>query len=67
MTILRIVSRGVDRKTYEAMRSMLDIDRNHPLGLIMHGVSERTGEFTLRRSGTHMSTRDASTRNFSRP
>ncbi len=33
----------MDRKTYEAMRSMLDIDRKHPLGLIMHGVSERDG------------------------
>ena len=43
MTILRIVSRGLDRRTYETMRTMLDIDRTHPLGLIMHGVSERDG------------------------
>ncbi len=43
MTILRIVSRGVDRQTYERMRAMLDIDRKHPLGLIMHGVSEKDG------------------------
>ncbi len=43
MTILRIVSRGLDRKTYETMRAMLDIDRKHPLGLIMHGVSEKDG------------------------
>jgi len=43
VTILRIVSRGLDRKTYDTMREMLDIDRNHPLGLIMHGVSEKDG------------------------
>ena len=43
MTILRIVSRGLDRKTYDTMREMLDISRDHPLGLIMHGVSETDG------------------------
>ena len=43
MTILRIVSRGLDRKTYDTMREMLDIGHNHPLGLIMHGVSETDG------------------------
>ena len=43
MTILRIVNRGLDRGTYETMRRMLDIDRKHPLGLIMHGVSEVDG------------------------
>jgi hypothetical protein len=43
VTILRIVSRGVDRKTYDTMRTMLDIDRKHPLGLIMHGVIEQGG------------------------
>jgi hypothetical protein len=43
LTILRIVSRGLDRKTYDTMRGMMDIDRKHPLGLIMHGVSEKDG------------------------
>ena len=28
---------------YEALRKALDIDHNHPLGLIMHGVSEVDG------------------------
>ena len=43
MTILRIVNRGLDRDTYETLRRMLDIDRQHPLGLIMHGASEVDG------------------------
>jgi hypothetical protein len=43
LPILRIVNRGVDRETYGAMRAMLDIDHKHPLGLIMHGVSEVNG------------------------
>jgi hypothetical protein len=43
VAILRIVNRGLDRETYETMRSMLDIDRRHPLGLIMHGASEVDG------------------------
>jgi len=38
--ILRIVNRGMSRELYRAMREMMDIDRKHPLGLIMHGVSE---------------------------
>ena len=40
MTILRIVNRGLSRDLYQAMREAMDIDRKHPLGLIMHGVSE---------------------------
>jgi hypothetical protein len=43
VAILRIVSRGLDRKTYDAMREMLHLEREHPLGLIMHGVSETDG------------------------
>jgi len=43
MTILRIINRGMDRETYERVRAMLDIDRKHPLGLIMHGASEVDG------------------------
>jgi hypothetical protein len=40
MTILRIVHRPVDRKMYDAINAKLDLDRQHPLGLIMHGASE---------------------------
>jgi hypothetical protein len=43
VAILRIMNRGLDRETYEHMRTLLDIDRKHPLGLIMHGVSEVDG------------------------
>lgn len=47
MIILRIVSRGMDRQMYETMRAMLDIDRQHPLGLIMHGASEADGRMQV--------------------
>ncbi len=43
MAILRIVDRGLDRRTYDEMRERLHLDREHPLGLIMHGVSEKDG------------------------
>jgi hypothetical protein len=41
--ILRIVNRGLDRETYDALRLKLDIDHRHPLGLIMHGAVEVDG------------------------
>ncbi len=41
--ILRIIERGMDRGTYEKLRVRLDIDHQHPLGLIMHGMSEAGG------------------------
>jgi hypothetical protein len=41
--ILRIVDRGLDRGTYDALRTQLDIDHRHPLGLIMHGAAEVDG------------------------
>jgi hypothetical protein len=41
--VLRIVDRGMDRSTYEALRARLDIDHNHPLGLILHGATEVEG------------------------
>jgi hypothetical protein len=44
VTILRIVNRGMDRKTYDEMRARLHLDREHPLGLIMHGVTEKDGK-----------------------
>lgn len=41
--ILRIIDRGMDRATYDALRIRLDIDHQHPLGLIMHGATEIDG------------------------
>jgi hypothetical protein len=41
--ILRIIDRGMDRQTYDALRIRLDIDHQHPLGLIMHGAAEVDG------------------------
>jgi hypothetical protein len=41
--VLRIVDRGMDRSTYNALRERLDIDHQHPLGLILHGVTEIEG------------------------
>ena len=43
MTILRIVNRGVDWETYDAINAEVDIERRHPLGLIMHGACEVGG------------------------
>jgi hypothetical protein len=43
MAILRIINRHYDRETYQALRGSLDIDRNHPPGLIRHGASETDG------------------------
>ena len=47
MTILRMMRRGMDRDLYYEMRAMLDIDRKHPLGLIMHGASEVDGRMEV--------------------
>ena len=41
--ILRIVDRGMDRGTYDVLRARLDIDHQHPLGLILHGAAEVDG------------------------
>ncbi len=41
--ILRIVSRGLNPEVYEQLRARTDIDRRHPLGLIMHGATETDG------------------------
>jgi hypothetical protein len=43
MTILRIINRRADRAMYDAVLAELDLDREHPLGLIMHGASEVHG------------------------
>ena len=41
--ILRIIDRGLDRGMYDALRTELDIDHNHPIGLIVHGAAEVDG------------------------
>lgn len=41
--LLRIIDRGMDRATYNALRARLDIDHRHPLGLILHGATEIDG------------------------
>ena len=43
MTILRIINRHVGWDTYDAVNAKLDIEHQHPLGLIMHGASEVNG------------------------
>jgi hypothetical protein len=43
MSILRIVNRGLDWATYDAINARLDLERRHPLGLIMHGAAEVDG------------------------
>jgi hypothetical protein len=43
MTIARIVNRRVDREMYDAISARVDIDRQHPLGLIMHAAAEVDG------------------------
>jgi len=40
MTILRIINRGLDRAAYDAITARVDLERQHPLGLIMHGATE---------------------------
>jgi hypothetical protein len=43
MTILRLINRGLDRDTYSAVVARVNIERDHPLGLIMHGATEVDG------------------------
>lgn len=45
--ILRIVNRKADRAMYDAIAAAVDIDRDHPLGLIMHGASEVDGQYQV--------------------
>ena len=40
MTILRIINRHVGWDTYDAVNTKIDIEHQHPLGLIMHGDIE---------------------------
>ena len=41
--ILRIIDGRLDRGMYDTLRLELDIDHQHPLGLIMHGAAEVDG------------------------
>ena len=43
MPILRIIKRQMAPGVYDAAAAELDLDTNHPLGLIMHGATQ-TGE-----------------------
>ena len=43
MTILRIINRHVGWDTYDAVNTKIDIEHQHPLGLIMHGACEVEG------------------------
>ena len=43
MTILRIIKRPMDHDTYQALNTSVNLDRDHPLGLIMHGASDVHG------------------------
>lgn len=45
--LLRIIDRGMDRSTYDALRARLDIDHHHPLGLILHGATEVDGKMRV--------------------
>jgi hypothetical protein len=45
--VLRIIDRGMDRSTYDALRARLDIDHQHPLGLILHGAAEVDGKMQV--------------------
>ena len=43
MTILRIINRGLDRESYNAVVAHLNFEQDHPVGLIMHGATEVDG------------------------
>jgi len=43
MAILRISRRQAGRELYDAAAARIDLDRRHPLGLIMHSAAEIDG------------------------
>jgi hypothetical protein len=43
MTIVRIVNRHLDWAMYDAIAAEVDIEHEHPLGLIMHGAAQVGG------------------------
>ena len=40
MTVLRIVTRQMSREMYRAIHTGAEINRDHPVGLILHGASK---------------------------
>jgi hypothetical protein len=47
MTILRIIHRHIDRAMYDAVNANVNLEHEHPLGLIMHGASEVGGTMQI--------------------
>lgn len=43
MTILRLTRRHIDREMYDAIDARVDIEHQHPPGLILHGAMEADG------------------------
>jgi hypothetical protein len=43
MAIVRIVNRHLNWAMYDAINARVDIEHEHPLGLIMHGAAEVNG------------------------
>jgi hypothetical protein len=47
MPILRIAKRRGDSALYDAVIARMDLNRRHPLGLIMHGAIEIDGAMQI--------------------
>jgi hypothetical protein len=47
MAILRLIRSEQDREAYDAVAAIVDIDHQHPLGLIMHGATEVNGKMQI--------------------
>jgi hypothetical protein len=47
MPILRLVSRDAGRQLYDAAIAEIDLEHEHPLGLIMHGAAEVDGRMQV--------------------
>ena len=48
MPIIRIIeSEVIDRSAYEAVRRAIDLDHQHPLGLLMHAAGEVDGHLQI--------------------
>jgi hypothetical protein len=47
IAILRVSQRPVGRDAYDAVHAALDLDPQHPPGLMMHGATEIDGEMAV--------------------
>jgi hypothetical protein len=47
VTVLRLARYRVTREAYDAVMASMRLHTQHPLGLIMHGVSEVDGELQV--------------------